>query len=237
MPKRVAILQSSYIPWKGYFDIIHDVDEFIFLDDVHYTSRDWRSRNIIKTPQGPQWLTIPIGHVPRGRLISDVDLPSGWADSHWRRLESCYAKAPYYPTYGPIVRKMYLAKRWQSLSELNQSFIRTIANDFLGVQTSFRDSREFAARNAKQEGLLDLIRAADAQIYVSGPAAKAYIDPDSFGSEGVKLVWKSYDGYPEYPQFHPPFTHHVTVLDLLFHVGANAKWFIWGWRRDRNGVP
>ena len=58
--KKVAILQSNYIPWKGYFDIIASVDEFIIFDDMQYTKRDWRNRNKIKTPQGLQWLTIPV---------------------------------------------------------------------------------------------------------------------------------------------------------------------------------
>ena len=59
--KRVAILQSNYLPWKGYFDIIGSVDEFIVYDRAQYTKNDWRNRNLIKTPQGPSWLSIPVG--------------------------------------------------------------------------------------------------------------------------------------------------------------------------------
>ena len=59
--KKVAILQSNYIPWKGYFDLISYVDEFIIYDDMQFTTRDWRNRNKIKTPQGLYWLSIPVG--------------------------------------------------------------------------------------------------------------------------------------------------------------------------------
>ena len=69
-----------------------------------------------------------------------------------------------------------------------------------------------------------------ADVYVSGPSARAYLDPARFAERGVDLVWKSYDGYPEYPQFHPPFVHGVSILDLLFHTGADASHYIWGWR-------
>lgn len=230
MPKRLAILQSSYIPWKGYFDIIHDVDEFVFLDDVQYTARDWRSRNLVKTAQGTTWLTIPVGHVRRDRLICDVELPPGWAESHWTKLERIYARAPHFETVAPKLRAMYLERRWQHLSDFNQAFIRMIAQDILGLQTRFRDSREFKMRGRKQNGLLDILRASQATSYLSGPSAKGYIEPEQFRAAGVELVWKDYDGYPEYSQFHPPFTHHVTILDLLFHVGTQAPWYIWGWR-------
>ena len=60
MPKKIAIVQSNYIPWKGYFDLIAYVDEFIIYDEMQFTKRDWRNRNKIKTPSGLQWLTIPV---------------------------------------------------------------------------------------------------------------------------------------------------------------------------------
>lgn len=58
--KKVAIVQSNYIPWRGYFDLIAFVDEFIIYDDMQYTKRDWRNRNRIKTSQGLQWITVPV---------------------------------------------------------------------------------------------------------------------------------------------------------------------------------
>src|SRR5688500_860312 len=106
MPKRVAILQSNYIPWKGYFDLIHDVDEFVFLDDVQYTRQNWRNRNRIKTDSGPRWLTIPVGtHLDR--RICDVMLPESWAARHWRELERWYAPSPFFETYRPLLEQLY----------------------------------------------------------------------------------------------------------------------------------
>lgn len=229
MSKRVAILQSSYIPWKGYFDIIHDVDELIFLDEAQYTKRDWRTRNRIKTPHGPAWLSIPVGG-PRDRRICDVELPESWADAHWRRITDCYARAPYFETYRAGLQEIFLQRPWKYLSELNQQLIRTIAHDALGIRTRFRDSRELVRRGRGEEWILDLLDQVGAETYVSGPSAKAYIDEEHFAARGIELVWKSYDGYPEYPQFHPPFVHEVTVLDLLFHTGPDASRYIWGWR-------
>jgi len=228
---RVAILQSNYIPWKGYFDIIHDVDLFVFYDDVAYTKGDWRNRNQIKTPRGVEWLTIPTGTRGR-RLIYEVELPRGaWAAKHWRRIVEHYHRAPYFERYRAYFEDVYLHRTWTSLSELNQHLIRGIAGDFLGIQTTFTDSRQYQPTGARLDRILDVIKKTGGDTYVSGPAAKSYIVPSRFEEAGVQLVWKDYAGYPQYPQFFPPFAHDVTILDLLFHTGPDASMYIWGWRR------
>jgi hypothetical protein len=231
MGKTVAVLQSNYIPWKGYFDIIHDVDLFIFYDDLQYTKGDWRNRNLLKSPQGTEWLTIPVGaHLDR--LICDVELTDRkWTIKHWRTIQQLYGKAPCFQRYQEFFADVYLKSSWLRLSQLNQFLIQHIAREFLGLKTEFRDSREYAAQGQKQDRLLDLLQKAGATTYVSGPAAKNYIEPSRFEELGVGLVWKDYSGYPEYPQSFPPFEHGVSVLDLLFQVGSTAAWYIWGWRQ------
>ena len=230
--KTVAILQSNYIPWKGYFDIINDVDLFVFYDDVQYTKNDWRNRNKVKTANGTGWLSIPVGS-DKNRLICEVILNDNrWQEKHWKTLCQLYSKSPYFSNYAPFLEDFYLNNHWQSLSELNQYLIRHIAEDFLGVKTKFVDSRQLPAKGSKQDRLLDLLQKAGATKYVSGPGAKNYIDEDRFNATGIELVWKDYSNYPEYPQYHPPFEHGVTIIDLLFHTGEKAPWYIWGWRNQ-----
>lgn len=230
MGKRVAILQSNYLPWKGYFDLIHDVDELVFLDDVQYTRQDWRNRNRIKTAQGPCWLTIPVGTSLR-RRICDVTLPdASWQQDHWRRIEASYRLAPFFEDYRGLFEPIFLGTRWQSLSEVNQHLVRTIAGQLLGITTRFRDSREFDVQLHGSERIVEILRRTGGTTYVSGPAARSYLDEAALAEEGIALVWKDYGGYPSYDQLHPPFLHEVTVLDLLFHTGPAAARFIWGWR-------
>lgn len=229
---RVAILQSNYIPWKGYFDIIHDVDLVVFHDDLQYTKADWRNRNRIKTSNGPRWLTIPVG-TDEHRRICDVGLPRGdWAPTHWRRLEASYRRTPFFEEYRPYFESVYLHRGWRTLSDLNQTLIREIARDLLGVRTEFRWSTEFALTHAKGQRVLELLSHLGADTYVSGPAAQSYLDARACADAGVTVEWKDYAGYPEHAQVYPPFTHHVSILDLLFHTGPAAAWHIWGWRRD-----
>jgi hypothetical protein len=231
MGKTVAVIQSNYIPWKGYFDIIHDVDEFVFYDDVQFTKNDWRNRNLIKTPRHTEWLSIPVGAGIR-RLICEVaPADSYWQEKHWKALQQHYGAAPCFSRYKDFLASVYLERRWASLSELNQYLIGSIARDFLSIRTQFSDSRDYGAEGGGLERLLALLQKAGARAYVSGPAAKSYIEPERFEEAGIQLVWKDYGDYPEYAQFHPPFTHQVTVLDLLFQVGEEATWYIWGHRK------
>jgi hypothetical protein len=230
----VVVLQSNYIPWKGYFDLIHDADVFIFYDDLQFTKNDWRNRNKIKTAQGCKWLSIPVG-ISSHRLICDVTLEDkSWQRSHWDGLRQQYEKRPYFKLYRSFFEDIYLGRQWSNLSELNHHIIQSISQNILNMTTQFRDSRVFELKGQKLDRLTDLITQSKAKRYISGPAAQGYIDPSRFIEIGVELVWKDYSNYPEYPQAYPPFEHGVTILDLLFNVGPEASYYIWGWR-DKQG--
>lgn len=228
--KKVAVLQSNYIPWKGYFDIINDVDLFIFYDDVQYTTRDWRNRNKIKTSQNVKWLTLPVGS-NTSRFIYEVELVgTKWKKQHYSLLQHSYARTPFFHKYKEFLEYVYFEKEWKYLYELNRYLIIEISQKFLNIKTEFFDSRDFSTYGTKHEKLLSLVKAANASHYISGPAARDYIVEKDYEDAGIKIIWKDYNGYPEYSQLYPPFEHNVSVLDLLFNVGEDAYYYIWGWR-------
>lgn len=228
--KKVVILQSNYIPWKGYFDLVNDADVFVFYDDVRYTKNDWRNRNKIMTANGPRWITIPTG-MDVNRLICEVGLKDpSWQKKHWDTMRQNYMRSPYFKFYRPFFEQIYLGKDWTNLSELNQHLIKSISQDLLGVRTTFDDSRNYQLSGHKLERVLDLASKCGATHYLSGPAGKNYIDEAECKQVGVELIWKDYSGYPEYPQGDLPFEHGVSILDLLFNVGPSAGDYIWGWR-------
>jgi hypothetical protein len=222
--KRVAIVQSSYIPWKGYFDLIRSVDEFILLDDVQFTRRDWRSRNQIKTRQGLMWLTIPVRS--KGlytQLIQDTHVSDGqWAEKHWATLHANYARAPFFNAAAERLEPVYTQLATEDrLSAINHTLIVAICG-LMGISTRLSWSAEYGAPTGKNERLVDLCRKAGATHYLSGPSARGYIDETQFGDAGVTVEFADYGGYPEYPQLYPPFEHAVSVLDLLFSTGPEA---------------
>jgi len=221
MKKSVAILQSNYIPWKGYFDLIAAVDEFIIYDDMQYTKNDWRNRNKIKTPRGTEWLTVPTGQ-NINRRIRDVEIPVGnWQTKHWKTLTANYAKAPFFQEISAWLEPLYLQQQHTHLSQLNIGLIREICQ-YLGIKTVITCSWDYSLADGKSERLVELCRQAGASEYLSGPAARDYLDETLFVEAGLGLSWFDYDGYPEYPQQWSEFTHYVTILDLLFNCGPQA---------------
>lgn len=224
--KKVAILQSNYIPWKGYFDIIDSVDEFIFYDEMQYTKNDWRNRNKIKTQSGLIWLTIPCetkGSISNFQKINETKITDKrWAKKHWNSIQLNYAKAPYFKEYKGYFENLYKScENEEFICNVNYKFIYAI-NDLLGIKTKISFSQDYGLIEGKTERLVDLVKKAGGTEYLSGPAAKDYIVKECFDKENIKLSWMDYSGYREYPQLFPPFEHGVTVLDLIFNTGKGA---------------
>lgn len=231
--KTVAILQSCYIPWKGYFDLVNRADEFILYDDRQYTKNDWRNRNRIKTPQGPQWLTIPIAHRGRhGQRIDEAEATDPrWQTKHWKAIVQNYSRAPYFAEQSWRFEHLYATLADARLTVINQHFIRAVC-EALGVTTAISHASDYPAAGRRSERVLSLCRAAGATRYVSGPSARSYLDEDQFTRAGIEVEYADYSGYPEYAQLYPPFDHAVTVLDLLFSVGADAPRYMKSFQLD-----
>jgi hypothetical protein len=225
--KKIAILQSNYIPWKGYFDLIAAVDEFIVYDDVQFTRRDWRNRNQIKTPQGVQWLTVPIK--VKGKYhqkIRDTEIDGTvWAMAHWKAIVQNYKRAPCFEEIVCLLEPIYRSESYSHLSQLNRRFLEVICQ-YLDIKTRFSNSWDYNLIDGKSQRLADLCAQARGTEYISGPAAIDYIDERVFFDRGIKLTWFDYSGYPEYSQLWGNFIHGVSVLDLLFNCGKESPRFM-----------
>jgi hypothetical protein len=224
MAKSCAISQSNYIPWKGYFDQINMVDEFVIYDCVQYTRRDWRNRNMIKTAKGPQWLTIPLEN--KGNYFARIDemtiADPLWAQSHWKSISMNYAKAAYFEVFREELERLYKGAVSSSLSTINRYFLDYICS-VLGIKTRITNSADYEILDDRNLRLVHICKQVGAAIYYSGPAARSYLDEQIFAANGIQVVWMNYASYPEYQQLYPPFAHAVSVIDLLLNQGPNAK--------------
>lgn len=227
MPKKVAILQSNYIPWKGYFDIINMVDVFVIYDDVQYTKRDWRNRNLIKTKDGLTWLTIPVEVKGRyNQKISEVVVADNrWFEKHLKALNLYYSKSAYFELYFPVIETIYFTSPKENLSEINVHFIKSIMK-ILDIKTKIAFSADLGVYGERTERLIGICKKLGADVYLSGPAARNYLKTNAFLHENIGVQWMDYSGYPEYAQLYPPFEHGVTILDLVFNEGPNALKFM-----------
>lgn len=223
--KTIAVVQSNYIPWKGYFDMIAAVDEFILYDDMQYTRRDWRNRNLIKTPQGTQWLTVPVRVKGKyHQAIRDTELDGGdWAGDHWKALAQNYRRAPHFAEVAAWLEPIYAsAQSFDHLSAVNRRLIEAVCA-YVGIGTRITNSWDYDLPEGKTERLASLCAQAGGDEYISGPAARDYVDEKIFSDLGIKLTWFDYDDYPEYPQLWGGFIPGVSILDLLFSRGKGAS--------------
>jgi hypothetical protein len=233
MPK-VAVLQSNYIPWKGYFDLIHDVDIFCFYDEVQYTKNDWRNRNKIYSKNGLQWLSIPINKDAVKLKISEVQLPLSWRDKHKSAIKMSYNRAACIGNLDMLLTELYEEGDFRYLSEFNQYSIKRIA-DFLGIKTQFINSAHFELKGDRVARLISLLKQIGATEYISGPAAKDYLEGSEhlFEEASIRLVYKEYGNYPPYKQLREPFENYVSILDLVANVEKNEiPKYIWEWRKQ-----
>ncbi|MCS6796266.1 MAG: WbqC family protein [Raineya sp.] len=225
---RVIITQSNYIPWKGYFDSINQVDVCVLYDEVQFTKRDWRNRNIIKTPQGTQWLTIPVK--VKGNFyqkVQEVEISEkDWAKKHWKTLELNYKKAKCFHEIAPLLADFYQNTQHILLSEINVTLIRLICQ-ILKIQTPIYFSNEFPVRQSgKNERLIDICLQLGATEYYTGASARNYLDEQLFAQHGITVKYWDYSGYPEYSQLYGNFVHEVSIVDLLFNEGFQAPKFM-----------
>ena len=203
--------------------MIAAVDEFILYDDMQYTKRDWRNRNQIKTPQGIQWLTIPVKVKGKyHQTIRETEIEgSHWATDHWKALTQNYRRSACFSEISAWLEPLYMGETPAHLSQLNRRLIEAICA-YLGIKTTISNSWDYTLSAGKSERLADLCAAAGGSEYISGPAAKDYLDEGVFSDRGINLTWFDYTDYPEYPQLWGEFSHGVTILDLLFNCGKDA---------------
>ncbi len=187
MNKRVAIVQSNYIPWRGYFDLINSVDEFILYDDMQYTKRDWRNRNSIKSRHGLIWLTIPVQVKGKySQKINDtVVADHKWSNEHWRLIVHNYARAKYFSEYKTKFEELYSASE-DRLSQINYRFITAICS-MLGIRTTISWSMDYQLIGDKTERLINLCKQAGANKYLSGPTGRVYLDEKLFTDQGIEV--------------------------------------------------
>ncbi len=226
--KRIGIIQPNYIPWRGYFHFIRAVDTFVFLDDVQYTKQDWRNRNRIRLRTGDlAWLSVPV-KAKRGMLIRDVEInyASNWVHKHLTALEQNYGKTPYFGVYFEPLREALQAGE-RRLSVLDIRLCRLIC-DWLGIETKLVLSSDLACTGHKDSKLIAITEKLGGTHYLSGPAARSYIQPEMWEAAGIAVSYMKYPDYPEYPQIARPFEPAVSVLDLLFMTGPEAPRYIWG---------
>jgi hypothetical protein len=219
----VVILQSNYIPWRGYFDLIRRADHFVFYDDVQFTKNDWRNRNRIVAPNGAQWLSIPIKTSGKQfQSIADAQVADmRWAAKHQRALQAAFARGPEFKALKVRMTEWFDAASVEtSLTEINRIFIVGIM-EFVGLNCQLHDARSLDVNGNQTGRLVNICKKLNATRYLSGPAAKSYLDEKLFTDAGIEVEWMKYPDYVNYTQSDGGYEPGVSILDCLAWLPAN----------------
>ena len=219
---KAVILQPTYLPWMGYIGLIDIADIFVFYDDVQFVERSWQRRNRIKMPNKVIWLSVPV--IKKfGQKINEVKINNNinWAEKHWKSIKYAYSKAQFFEHYAYIFKRIYEYKKWEHLVDLNVTIIKEITK-LLGLDdTKFMFSSELNVEGKKTIRLINILNKIGADEYITGPAAKSYIEIDKFKKAGIALHWYEFK-HPAYPQLYGEFIPYLSVIDLLFNIGEDA---------------
>jgi len=219
---KAVILQPMYLPWIGYFAMIDETDAFVFYDDVQFVERSWHRRNKVKMPDGrSMWLSVPI-RKRYGQKINEarIDTDLEWRRKHWSTIVHAYGRAPFFRQYSASLQEIY-EKEWEYLADLDITLVKLISEHLGLTCTRFVRSSGLGVSGQKTDRLINVLKKLGADEYVSGPAAKSYVELDKFEREGIALYWYEFK-HPVYPQLHGAFLPYMSIVDLLFNVGDEA---------------
>jgi len=223
-----VVLQPGYLPWLGFFDQLHRSDIFVYYDDVQYDKHGWRNRNRIKTQTGPLWLTVPVRHRGEGlpRIVDvEIDARIPWARKHVASIRQAYARAPFVARYLPALEEV-LERKWERLVDLDIACAALIAQWF-GLRRRVERSSTLGIEGSRSERLVNICQYFGATTYLSGDAAKGYLDVELFTQHGIQVEWQRYV-HPAYPQLHGEFVPYLSALDLLLNCGDEAPLIAFG---------
>jgi len=217
----VAILQPTYLPWLGYFELMDRADAVILLDDVQFEKCSWQSRNRIKTQAGEQVLSVPIltAGKPFGTIAeAEIDVRQSWARKHARAIEQAYARAEYGRSF-PEFFAIYQCE-WHFLRPLNRCLINYLAERF-GITTPMRYASEFVSRTGRNEHIIDLCRAVGADVFYEPAGGRGLFDEGAFAEAGIEILYQEYE-HPVYRQLHGEFLPCMSAVDLLLNEGPRS---------------
>lgn len=214
--------QPVYLPWLGLFHKIAVADAFVTFNQVQYLAKDWNNRNLIKTPQGPLWLTVPVlrkGYLEKTISQIEINNSEPWQRKHWRSMLGNYRKAPFFSKYSDFFEDVY-KRDWRLLVELNDYMLKWFI-ETLQIEVQFLDASQYQFCGMKSGLVLDMCVQLGASTFIFGALGKDYADVEAFSHAGVTAVFQDYR-HPQYPQQGDPFEPNLSVVDLLFNCGENS---------------
>jgi len=221
----ISIMQPTYLPWAGYFNLISQVDTFVYLDNVQFERRSWQSRNRILLNGKEYYLSIPIKKVDRNTLIYDIQTSSDylkWQKQHWSLLQKAYLKTNFGMEILNILEKHYIYQGVANISNFNIAIISDIAKA-LGLATNFICASELKGIGFRSERLISICNIIGTDTYLSPLGARNYLIEDNFEEKsGITLRFQDFEPLPYTQYYSDKFISHLSIIDVIANIGLKA---------------
>ncbi len=226
----ISAHQPEYLPYLGFFYKMANVDRFILVDHIQFSTGGFQNRNRIRTvsdPRGWAWLTVPVIAKGKGfQKINEIkiDNSSSWGRQHWKTIYFNYKKTPFFSKHEAFFKNLY-SKKWVNLIDLNETVIYYLKEQ-LGIKTPLIESSKYKLKGKKTDLLIELCEELGADTHLTGSGSKklggkSYLEEEKFAKNNVKHIFSEFK-HPIYPQRFEPFIENLSVIDLLFNCGPKS---------------
>ena len=224
MTKIVTAHQPNYLPWIGLFSKVAHSDCFIIVGDVQYSHHSVINRNKIRTKDGWLYLTVPVGRKVNDLKICEVPLPKDrkWMETHWKAIKLNYSNAGFFSHYKDFFEELY-QKDFEYLWQINEKIISYLLRCFeIDVEVIKASELNVDPNLRKTDMLIACLQRVGADIYLSGPSGRNYLDFEKFPQNNIGLRFFEFQ-HPVYKQAFSGFESAMAAIDLLFNVGPQAS--------------
>jgi hypothetical protein len=232
---RGSILQPTYLPWSGYFEMIDATDTFVIYDHVQFVRKSWQKRNKIKSAAGIIQLSLPVKKAPRNAPIYEIEISYDRSNpllEHWKTIQHEYQKAPFFENYCEEFDKIY-QKKYELLRDLNVEIIQTICK-ILGIKTTFVYASDLNIDDenlGKSERVINLCKKAGLSYLYDAKGAESFLDVSMFEKENLEIKFQNYQP-THYPQLYNDHVEYLSIIDMLFNMGDETLNMIRAGRLD-----
>jgi len=215
-----AIMQPTYLPWLGYFDLIRNVDLFVIYDHVQFEKRSWQQRNKILLQGNELILTVPV--ISKSKYFQsirevEIDETQHFVNKHLNSIKAAYSKSKNFNMIYGELTNIY-KQNHKLLSEINLDLI-DLGMRYLSIKSKLLFSSSLNIETQKVNALIDICKKIGANKYLSPVGSKIYIDENNiFPENNIELSYQKFS-YPVYKQLNSKnFTSHLSFIDYLFNV-------------------
>ncbi len=217
----IAIHQPNYLPYPGFFDKMRQSDLFVIYDDAQFNKGDFHHRNKIRIFQGWKWLTVPVEKklIPINEISIRNELAIKdeiWQNNHYKLIVDNYEETPFFHIYKKELKEIY-SRKYSRLIDLNMSLINFLKNAF-DIDTKLVLSSELGLKSKSTQRLIDIVKALEGDVYLSGPMGRKYLDIALFNNEEIEVTFQHFK-HPVYKQFYSGFIPNLSAIDALFNKG------------------